>query len=1213
MKTKPTSNLMCFASSFNTVLRSIVWSGVAMILLCLALFTVPVAHAATTGFNQTGAGPYDYNTTGNWVGGTINGIWDTSLTLAAGQTVTFAADTTLATALNFNYAGNFPLALTASAGTPHSLTLGGDLNLSVTNGAAAIVTIGDPVNVLNVNLGNTARNLNVATNRTLIFLNAITSSGTSGGITLTNLGTVILAGTNTYTGPTIVGGGNTLTVNGTGIIGGANTLLVGGTGSGVSGANAVFNYYSSGSSTNITGFTLGAGGTGSPTGVMNMTNGTFTVNQLSMGTSKSAKGILNLSGGTLNVSGTGSFMNVGVRGGDVNASLATVNVTNGTLNVPLRLTLGAYSSGGYSQGIINQFGGTVYAPYIQMTQPSADADNHVATYNLNGGTLYTGGMIGAINTGGGVNYMTNNFNGGILKPLGSSTNLIQGLTACNVQNGGAIIDVTTTNVVTIAQPLLHYPGATTDGLTKIDTGTLILAAANTYAGITTVSNGTLALVPGGSIYGEVSIGAGTTFDVSAISAYVLSATSSLGASGTTNPATLKGASGGTVSLGSQPIILNYDGTNTPLTVSQGQLVLTGNAYTINHASFLADGDYVIITNVGNIISSSGSSTVTGTAVTGKISSIVVSGSTVTLHVATAALSIANSTVTASPPSLPADNSSTSTVTITLRDPSNNPIAGLSGIIWSVSGSDNTVVPASTGSSDVNGQCTFTVQSFKAETKLVTVTVGASTITSSLAITFTAPGGGNAFIWDAGHTTTGGNTSGTWDTSSANWANSGADFAWPNNGNDTATFGLSGPLSGDVHVTVGSPVTVGNMNFLFTTGGQYYLDGTNHITLSGTPTLTLDGAVMINCPLAGTGFSAYLPLSGDAGSILRIAGDNPNYTGNIALNGYGKLQFGNNSAAGNLGSGTITLNDSVNLIVRRQGGSMVLSNQITGSTAGVVGFQLNGGVVVTLAQANTYSAPTYQQPSGAANNSGTIRLGINNALPTATDFTMDNGNAYGGGSGSPGSVQTFDLAGFNQTLNSLATDAYATPANTIITNSAAIAGTLTLAGAGVSTTFGGEMVGKVNLTLNGSGSTLTVQQTNSLSAASIVTVSNGAALDLAFTGTNQIAGLVVNGVSKPAGVYSAATDSPYLVDTGCLLVQPVATMNPNPTNILFSVNGNTLNLHWPADHLGWYVQSNSVALANTNDWFNIPNSQNGTNLAITIDATKGNVFYRMSKP
>jgi len=70
---------------------------------------------------------------------------------------------------------------------------------------------------------------------------------------------------------------------------------------------------------------------------------------------------------------------------------------------------------------------------------------------------------------------------------------------------------------------------------------------------------------------------------------------------------------------------------------------------------------------------------------------------------------------------------------------------------------------------------------------------------------------------------------------------------------------------------------------------------------------------------------------------------------------------------------------------------------------------------------------------------------------------------------------------------------------------------------------------------------------------------------------------------------------------------------NPTNLTFSVSGHTLNLSWPADHLGWLVQSNSVNMAVPANWHDIPGTATGTNYSVTADATKANVFYRLRKP
>jgi autotransporter-associated beta strand protein len=77
---------------------------------------------------------------------------------------------------------------------------------------------------------------------------------------------------------------------------------------------------------------------------------------------------------------------------------------------------------------------------------------------------------------------------------------------------------------------------------------------------------------------------------------------------------------------------------------------------------------------------------------------------------------------------------------------------------------------------------------------------------------------------------------------------------------------------------------------------------------------------------------------------------------------------------------------------------------------------------------------------------------------------------------------------------------------------------------------------------------------------------------------------------------------------------VASINPstNPTNITFRVSGSTLTISWPADHLGWYLQSNSVSLP-ARVWFDIPGSQNGTSMIITINPAQPLTYFRLRYP
>jgi autotransporter-associated beta strand protein len=149
-----------------------------------ALLSLPVlALAQTTGFNQTGAGPFDYNNPANWVGGIINGAWDVSLTTTATQTATFGTNATLSTNLNFGYTGNFDLTLRSDGTVDRTITLGGDIIVAPVGNRTINFGSTTANEGLNVNLGGN-RTFTVASAKTLNFLNTIsggdlTISGTS--------------------------------------------------------------------------------------------------------------------------------------------------------------------------------------------------------------------------------------------------------------------------------------------------------------------------------------------------------------------------------------------------------------------------------------------------------------------------------------------------------------------------------------------------------------------------------------------------------------------------------------------------------------------------------------------------------------------------------------------------------------------------------------------------------------------------------------------------------------------------------------------------------------------------------------------------------------------------------------------------------------------------------------------------------------------------
>ena len=161
----------------------------------LALALPASALAQTTGWLQTGAGPYNYTNTANWVGGTVNGLWDSSLTLTTAQTATFDADAVIPS-LTFNYAGDYNVTLRSDGTANRTLTLGGDI--AVAPAKSRTITIGSTLanNGLDIDLGGATRNFSATSGRNLVIANAVAN----GGVSITGVGAVALNGANTFAG-----------------------------------------------------------------------------------------------------------------------------------------------------------------------------------------------------------------------------------------------------------------------------------------------------------------------------------------------------------------------------------------------------------------------------------------------------------------------------------------------------------------------------------------------------------------------------------------------------------------------------------------------------------------------------------------------------------------------------------------------------------------------------------------------------------------------------------------------------------------------------------------------------------------------------------------------------------------------------------------------------------------------------------------------------
>ena len=245
----------------------------------------------------------------------------------------------------------------------------------------------------------------------------------------------------------------------------------------------------------------------------------------------------------------------------------------GHLSAPTEI-VGYTGQGTFTQtGGTNTVSGTLYLSWL----PGGSG-----TYNLDGGQLVVWGI--SQGTGNAVF----NFNGGTLQASDSfATNLPM---AMGTSGGGATFD-TNGFAVTLGGSL-SGPGS----LTKVDSGTLVLAAANTYSGNTLIGGGTLALgsplalqqstldTSGGGVLSFGTLTAATFGGLTGSGNLALSnATSSAvtlsvgnNNASTTYSGTLSGP-GSLTKIGSGTLILTATNTSSgPTTINQGELLVNGS-------------------------------------------------------------------------------------------------------------------------------------------------------------------------------------------------------------------------------------------------------------------------------------------------------------------------------------------------------------------------------------------------------------------------------------------------------------------------------------------------------------------------------------------------------------------------------------------------------------------------------------------------------------
>jgi autotransporter-associated beta strand protein len=82
---------------------------------------------------------------------------------------------------------------------------------------------------------------------------------------------------------------------------------------------------------------------------------------------------------------------------------------------------------------------------------------------------------------------------------------------------------------------------------------------------------------------------------------------------------------------------------------------------------------------------------------------------------------------------------------------------------------------------------------------------------------------------------------------------------------------------------------------------------------------------------------------------------------------------------------------------------------------------------------------------------------------------------------------------------------------------------------------------------------------------------------------------------------------------------VATVTPKasgtPADITFAVSGGgtSLDLSWPATHLGQFLETNAVGVADAASWFEVPGSDASNTISIPINPDEPQVYFRLRSP
>ena len=402
-----------------------------------------------------------------------------------------------------------------------------------------------------------------------------------------------------------------------------------------------------------------------------------------------------------------------------------------------------------------------------------------------------------------------------------------------------------------------------------------------------------------------------------------------------------------------------------------------------------------------------------------------------------------------------------------------------------------------------------------------------------------------------------------------------------------TFG--GPNRWDIRTNVvGTPYLAGNGYTLTKTG-------TNDIYLVGLGNTAL-GNIQIQSGRIGVQDSTLLGTSGTltlaAGSAVDLWLTTVTNTKAISLT---NATLSSSSGTNVLGGG-ITLNGTGTL-------TATVPFQLNGALTGTGGIVKNGASTLTLTAAGTYTGNTVIS-NGVLALVGAGSIASSSTVDVSTGAQLDL-SALASPTLALVSGQT--LQGAGAVKGSVSTTGSAT-----LAPGEAAAGTLTVSN---NVSLGGNAVFVVNST----GVSSKLIAGGSIGLGGTLTINNAGP---AFAVGNSFTLLSASTITGTFATISPATPGSGLawnttgLSTGVLSV--VSGVASNPTNISYTLTGTTLSLTWPADHLGWILQSQTNAatvglITASNAWTDVAGSASSTSATITVDPTKPTVFYRLRQP